>query len=85
MPYIKQEERAKYYEVLNQLPEMQTKGDLEYCIFKLMKLFMKKRKRCYTELHSTVYAATHCADEFRRRYLDLREDEARIENGDVDE
>jgi hypothetical protein len=37
----------------------------------------------YTNLHDCCYAAQHCADEFRRRFLDKREDAARVENGDV--
>lgn len=81
MPYIK--ERRKYDEVLNRLSNIETKGDLEYCIFKLMKLYMKDKKVSYSELHNTVYAAIHCGDEYRRRYLDKREDEALNENGEI--
>lgn len=82
MPYIEEQLRSRY-EVLNSLPEISTKGELEYCIFKLMKVYMSTRSYKYTNLHDTVYAAAHCADEFRRRFLDGREDTAIIENGDV--
>ena len=84
MPYIKQEDRQKFNKILKQLPEMKTKGELEYCVFYLMKKYMKNRKFRYTNLHDCVYAVMHCADEFRRLYLDKREDEARKENGDIE-
>ena len=44
---------------------------------------MKTKPYKYSDLHDCVYAAQHCADEFRRRYLDKREDRARKENGDI--
>ena len=62
---------------------MTTKGELEYCIFKLMKTYMKDKPSRYSVLHDCTYASMHCADEFRRRYLDKREDDAISENGDV--
>jgi hypothetical protein len=83
MPYIKKEDREKYDVALNQIQEIHTKGDLEYCIFKLMQTYMSTRSVRYSNLHDTVYASVHCGDEFRRRYLDVREDVAREDNGDV--
>ena len=83
MPYIEKDFRLTYDEVLDQMPDIKNKGDLEYCIFKLMKRFMKTREFRYSTLHEVVYAVMHCADEYRRRYLDKREDEAREKNGDV--
>jgi hypothetical protein len=84
MPYIKKELRYKYDEILNQMPDIDNKGDLEYCVFKLMKRFMKTREQRYSTLHEVVYAIMHCADEYRRRYLDKREDIARETNDDVE-
>ncbi len=84
MPYIKQENRKVYDEVLNQMPVIKTKGDLEYCVFKLMTQFMKFREFKYSTLHEVVYAVMHCADEYRRRFLDKRENEAREANGDIE-
>jgi len=83
MPYIKPEDRVKYDEALNQIKVINTKGDLEYCIYKLMKMYMQYLDYKYSNLHDTVYAAQHCADEFRRNYLDKREDEAKLKNGDI--
>lgn len=83
MPYIKREDRRRFDTVLYDLPVPDTKGELEYCIFYLMNLYAMHKVFNYTNLHDTVYAAHHCADEFRRRYLDVREDAAREQNGDV--
>ena len=83
MPYIKKEIREKYDPYLNDFPDIDNKGDLEYCIFRLMKQFMSTREYRYSTLHEAVYAVMHCADEFRRRYLDKREDEAMNTNGDI--
>jgi hypothetical protein len=84
MPYIRQGERLDFKGILDSLPPITTKGQLEYCIFKLMKLYMKSRMYSYTNLHDATYAAQHCADEFRRRFLDNREDDAQALNGDID-
>lgn len=83
MPYIKPEFRPQFDDVLDKLPEFSCKGDLEYCLFRLLLQFMSTRDRKYSTLHEAVYAASHVADEFRRRFLDVREDEAREANGDV--
>lgn len=86
MPYVNQEQRDKYTNLALQvkhLPEIETKGDLEFIVFLLMKKYMKTREERYSTLHDVVYAVQHCADEFRRRYLDKREDKARQENGDI--
>jgi hypothetical protein len=83
MPYIKQEHRWKYDEALNNIPPIETKGDLEYLVTKLMWIFMGTRMWSYSALHEAVYATIHAADEFRRRHLDAREDQAIEANGDI--
>lgn len=83
MPYIRPEDRIQFDEVLDNIPSIQTKGELEYCIFKLMTIYMEDKDWKYTNLHDTVYAAQHCADEYRRRFLDDREDSAIEDNGDI--
>ena len=84
MPYIEEDRRRQYNIIIDNLSKIETKGDLEYIVFKLMKKFMKTREYRYTPLHECVYAVMHCADEFRRRYLDKREDKAREDNGDIE-
>jgi len=83
MPYIAEEQRSQYDYGLDMIEDIKTKGDLEYCIFKLMRKFMKTRDERYTQLHDAVYAAVHCGHEFNRRFLDKREDAAIEKNGDV--
>ena len=85
MPYIEKKLRLKYDKVLNEIPLMNNKGELEYCVFKLMILYMKQinRKYRYNILHAVTYAVIHAGEEFKRRFLDKREDEARETNGDV--
>ena len=84
MPYIKKNLREKYDKILEQLPDIENKGDLEYCLTYLMKRkFMNTRDYSYSTLHEVVYACQHTADEFRRRYLDVREEYALHNNGDI--
>ena len=83
MPYIKQSKRKKYERVLKNILEIDNKGDLEFCVSYLMKIFMKNRDFRYSTLHDCTYAVQHCADEFRRLNLDKREDEAREKNGEI--
>lgn len=88
MPYIDKKGRDRYEASIMQyiriMPDIETKGDLEYLVFALMKRYMKSREFRYSTLHDCVYAIQHCADEFRRRFLDERENQAREKNGDVE-
>lgn len=83
MPYIKQEMRVDYDNILNEVKTIPTKGELEYCIYKLMKIYMTNKEFRYSNLHDVVYAVQHCCDEFRRNYLDKRENLARKLNGRI--
>jgi len=83
MPYIKKEDREPFDKALDYFPIIKNKGELEYCIFKIMRTYIKNKEFKYSNLHDTVYAAAHCSDEFRRRFLDKRENEALTENGDI--
>jgi len=83
MPYIKKEQRAKFDKALDQITDIPTKGELEYCLYALMMKFMTGKEYRYSVLHDCTYAAIHCGDEFRRRNLDHREHAAILENGDI--
>lgn len=86
MPYINEERRIVYknaFPDIHSKTPIDNKGDLEYLVFKLMKKYMKDKEYRYSDLHDCVYAVQHCADEFRRRYLDKREDNAIAKNGDI--
>jgi hypothetical protein len=86
MPYVDRNSRDKYKEInkaISLTDKIETKGDLEYLVFMLMVKFMETREKRYSTLHDVVYAVQHCADEYRRRFLDKREDEALKNNGDI--
>ena len=86
MPYIDRQQREKYKDIdkaIGQLIQIETKGDLEYLVFRLMIKFMGTREQRYSTLHDCVYAVQHCSDEYRRRFLDERENQARESNGDI--
>lgn len=85
MPYIAKTEREKYLPLLleiQKLPDIPNKGDLEFLLFTLMLKYMSNKEQRYSILHDVTYAAIHCGDEFRRRFLDIRENYAREINGD---
>lgn len=82
MPYIKLRDRKHIDDRIKEIAFI-NKGELEYAVFKLMLMYMKSREYRYSDLHDCTYAIQHCADEFKRRFLDKRENEARIENGDI--
>jgi len=83
MPYIETEKRPQFDRFLDRIEVIGTKGDLEYCLFKLMLVFMADKPRRFLTLSDATYAAIHVGDEFRRRFLDVRENAARKKNGDV--
>lgn len=82
MPYIEKNLRKYYDSKLDNLV-IKGKGELEYCIYKLLKRYMVDKSYTYTYLHDAVYGAVHAAEEFKRRNLDIREDKALQENGDI--
>lgn len=83
MPYINKKYRSDFDYHLENLPKFKNKGELEYCVFKLMMMHKDQNDYRYSDLHDCTYAVMHCADEFRRRFLDDREEKARIDNGDI--
>ncbi len=83
MPYIKKSLRSRYDKSLSTLPVIASKGGLEYCVFKLFLNYMSDIDWKYKNLHDAVYAIIHAGEEARRRFLDVREDEALKKNGDI--
>lgn len=85
MPHINDKQKIKYQHLANLIAktEIETKGDLEYLVYQLMKSYMVSRERRYSTLHEAVYGTIHSAEEFKRLHLDKREDEAIKENGEA--
>lgn len=84
MPYLKDKATRTYLRntPLNEM-DIDNKGELEFVIFTAMRRYKYLHPTDFANLHDCTYAAQHCADEFRRRFLDRREDVARRVNGDV--
>ena len=91
MPYIKQNESKKIFDVsldymftqlhkegLNLSP-----GDLNYIFTKLIIGYLKEHKLSYKTINDIVGALECCKHEFLRRVVDGYEDKKIIENGDV--
>jgi hypothetical protein len=86
MPYISHEYRPSYNEAIAELGEVfrgMPKGHLTYVLYMLMGTWVEgQEKQGYNELSDAIGAATDAAAEFRRKELDIYEDEKIIQNGD---
>lgn len=86
MPHIKDLDKIKYNHIIDSIfssQDIETKGDLEYLVYQLMKRYMYKRKINYFNLHETIYGTIHSAEEYKRLHLDKRENEAIDKNGEA--
>ena len=85
MPHINEEQKKKYRALIEEISftTIHEKGDLEFLVFILIKQFMLTREHRYATLHDAVYATIHSAEEYKRLYLDKREDEAINKNGEA--
>lgn len=84
MPYIKQENRKKLEPFLREIGKFTfKKGDLTYCIYKLGIEYLRRHPKNYQNISDCIAAMNDSAAEFRRRMLDIYEDEKRIENGEI--
>lgn len=84
MPYIKPEFRNKFNKMIDDCPKMVSKGELEFILFKICKIYMRDIEHNYSNLHDVSYAAVHVGEEIKRRFLDSREDWAMKQNGDIE-
>ena len=84
MPYIPQDRRAEFDDLLAQLaPRVQTEGELNYCITKLAALMLERIGTNYANLALCGSAMEHAKLEWYRRRVAPYEDQKIIENGDV--
>ena len=84
MPYIKQEDREQFTDILSGLKNrISNEGELNYVITKLCLGYMERKGKCYSTLN-TIHGVLNCADkEFYRRFTAPYEDYKIDENGDV--
>jgi len=85
MPYIPEERRAKFNTYLNSIVnQIEKKGDLTYCIYYLMVMWARsKPKQGYHEYSPSNAACQDAHDEFYRKEMVPREDNAIERNGDI--
>jgi len=84
MPYIKQDRREVFKNELERLvKQIENKGELTYCIYKLGVDYLKYRKMCYQNISDVCASMKDSEHEVRRRILDNYEDKKIKENGDI--
>ena len=84
MPYIKEEDKPKFDRQLRPLSQLiMSLGELNYCCTVLMREEVRKRGEKYEKLSAIHGAVRDAADEFKRRVVDVYEDQKILENGDV--
>lgn len=84
MPYIKQEDRAKFDElILKIVDQIECPGELNYAISQLLHTIANRTDGGYTDLSTIVNQAEMAKLEFYRRRLAPYEDLKIAENGDV--
>jgi len=84
MPYIKEERRKVFDKDLLKISfNIQTKGELTYCIYKLGCLFLHIIGTSYEYLSMITSSMEDSKLEFYRRKTAPYEDRKIIENGDV--
>jgi hypothetical protein len=62
---------------------LESAGELNYVVFRLIKLYLEKNGTNYQNMNDIVGALDNCKDEFRRRIQHPYEDEKIEQNGDV--
>lgn len=88
MPYIKQDDRVKYYpaidELLKMLPRDDTlAGEINFVISKLLKLYVDHNGRSY-KTYNTLVGALECIKlELYRTRVAPYEDKCIEKNGDI--
>lgn len=84
MPYIKPERRELFdHHLEGCAKEIETEGDLNYCIYKLSCLLIGRIGESYDKLGMCSSAMEHAKLEWYRKRLSPYEDRKIAENGDI--
>ena len=84
MPYIPAEKREILDPFLTQLAlEVETQGELNYCIYKLSSLLINRIGERYDTLSLCSSAMEHAKLEWYRRRLAPYEDQKIVQHGDI--
>jgi hypothetical protein len=82
MPYIRPEQR-QLFTALDTLTPPIDSGEMNYCITRLIHLYIHHNGRRYKQMNDVVGALECAKQEFLRRVVGPYEDEKIKENGDV--
>jgi len=86
MPYISQQDRLKFYKVLNEFYNLDTEnitpGELNYMISSML-WYLFENQTSYTKGNEILGVLEGVKHEFYRRKLSVYEDNKIEENGDV--
>jgi len=84
MPYIKDEDRGKFYPYINPLAgNIDTEGELNYVISCLCNIYLHRRGVKYATMNAIMGVLDCAGKEFYRRVAAPYEDRKIAENGDV--
>lgn len=85
MPYITPNRRTVFDLHLKKLAEdIATEGELNYCIYKLASLLIRKMGESYDNFSLCGSAMEHAKLEWYRKRVSPYEDKKILENGDID-
>lgn len=85
MPYIHQERRKDFDELLAELgPRIKNKGEMNYCVSILMMWYVSIHGEGYQNISDAKDALVNAAEEFSRLRLAPYEDVKRKENGELE-
>jgi hypothetical protein len=83
MPYIKQEDRAKFAEAIKIGESADCAGDLNYLITEICHTYLRKKGVRYANFNEVIGMLECCKMELYRRQVALYEDQCIIKNGDT--
>lgn len=86
MPYIKQEDRDRFFAALRELKAsgpITTPGELNYVISSIINTYLIDNGVKYQTIAEVTGALVNAKDEFTRRVVAQYEDKKAFENGDV--
>lgn len=83
MPYIQSEDRPVFDEVICEIPNIETPGELNYIVTTIIQKYISTHGDSYTTYNSVVGALECCKLEFYRRLVTPYEDEKIKLNGDA--
>lgn len=84
MPYIEKKLRSVFDEDLESIAmQIDSKGELTYCLYKLCKLVIDKKELRYTNISEVISSCNDASYELRRKILDPYEDKMEKKHGKI--